>query len=225
MLIKYFKYISTLFYRLYWVRQRCFFSFQWPRYGNHGARLRCLRWFLIFFFYTIIGKVRSSANSRTLVIPGQSSQQPGGKKINFFNWIYFIDVSYAFISFNICNFPHFPVGPASTASPTSVADGRLTTAFSVTKPREYVVNRASFRLSDLEKNRCRIQKKHKLNLENWICFFCCRDLQEDEENGEGIGRNAISVNLRCTMIVFPVVTYMRHHLPVKVNNTSNVSSV
>ena len=40
-----------------------------------------------------------------------------------------------------------------------------------------------------------------------------------------IGRNALSVKLRCTMIVFPVVTYMRQDLPVNVNNTSNVSSV
>ena len=54
----------------------------------------------------------------------------------------------------------------------------------MTKPREYVVSRASFRLSDLEKNRSKIQKKRKRNSEHWICVYCDRALEEDEENGE-----------------------------------------
>ena len=118
-----------------------------------------------------------------------------------------------FFSFSIRNFPYsFLVGPAFTASPTSVADGRLTTACSTisssmkafqgikgylnypgkvtwkkktsTKPREYVVSKASSRLSDLEKIWSKIQKKRKRSSENRICVYCDRALEEDEENGE-----------------------------------------
>ena len=54
----------------------------------------------------------------------------------------------------------------------------------MTKPREYVASSALFRLSDLEKNRSKIQKKPKRNPENWFCVYCDRALEEDEENGE-----------------------------------------
>ena len=47
-----------------------------------------------------------------------------------------------------------------------------------------MVSRVSFRLSDLEKNRSKIQQKRKRKPENWICVYCDRALEKDEENGK-----------------------------------------
>ena len=55
-----------------------------------------------------------------------------------------------------------------------------------------MVSRASFRLSDLEKNRSKVQKKRKRKSENWIYVYCDRALEKDEDNGEKTGHIQMS---------------------------------